>query len=160
MLVLVLVSLVGKKNCFSSLCWSSVTKEIESTIFQRIKIDQTNTNDLWNVSWWLQVPWEQFLGNEETWVGNKNTQYLLYITRGVWAICSAADHIRPLVSSTSHLSETSQMEEFGDLKQNPLSDGPLWKISPICPHCGTSGDLRAEHHVVALASLMKKWVQL
>lgn len=36
----------GKKKCFPSPCGSSVTKEIEDTIFQRIKIDQRHTNHL------------------------------------------------------------------------------------------------------------------
>lgn len=127
-------SLFSGKKCFSSRCSSSVTKETESTLFQRIKIDQktqTISEMFHGGPWFLE---SSFLEIKKHWLGNKNVQYLFYITRGLRAIWSTTDHIRPLISSTSQLSETSLTEEFGDLKQSPLFDGPLWKTSPLYLH--------------------------
>ena len=136
MLVLVLVSSV-EKNVFPHVVHLLWPKRQKTHFFKELKsIKQTQTiSEMFHGGpWFLE---SSFLEMKKRWVGNKNAQYLFCITRGLRAIWSTTDHIRPLISSTSQLSETSLTEEFGDLKQSPLFDGPLWKTSPLYLHYGT-----------------------
>lgn len=70
----------------------------------------------------------------------------------MWAIWSTTDHIRPF--DLFHLPAFWNFTNGGiwDLKRNSFSEGPLWKISPLCPHHSTSGASWAGYHVVGFMS--------
>lgn len=105
-----------------------MTKEIENTIFQRIKIDQINKQTQTVSEMFHGAPWfleSSFLEMKKREWGIKmhSTSYISPEWGGQCGLPQTTSDL--LIPSTSQLSETLLMEEFGYLKRNPLFDGPL-----------------------------------